>query len=178
MTRARVWCWDEGYKPRSQSVWLHWLHHWTRGNAPYLSLNIFMYKLGTRIGVHVNTFKVTRTVPNTQERVGCRIAILENKKPGWPPWFCHFFCLNLCLLIWKKMVIRIFTSLIMKDWMGCYFLQKALLSIHYCLSYCALVCPPPDHCWPWAIFTCLLIHIPVWTVSLLWPGIVSFSLLV
>ena len=39
-----------------------------------------MYKLGTRIGFHVNTFKVTRTVPNTQERVGCRIAILENKK--------------------------------------------------------------------------------------------------
>ena len=39
-----------------------------------------MYKLGARIGFHVNTFEVTRTVPNTQERVGCCIAILENKK--------------------------------------------------------------------------------------------------
>lgn len=178
MTRARVWCWDEGPKPWSQSVWFHRLHHWTRGNAPYLSLNIFMYKLGTRIGFHVNTFEVTRTVPNTQERVGCCIAILENKKAWVASLVLPLFLFESLPFYLKKMVIRIFTSLIMKDWMGCYFLQKAFLSIHYCLSCCTHVCPPPDHCCPWAIFTCLLIHIPDWTVSLLWPGIVSFSLLV
>lgn len=50
------------------------------GDAPYPPLNIFLYKLGALIGFHVNTFKVTRTVPNTQERVGCLMAILENKK--------------------------------------------------------------------------------------------------
>lgn len=50
------------------------------GDAPYPPLNIFLYKLGALIGFHVNTFKVTRTVPNTQERVGCPMAILENKK--------------------------------------------------------------------------------------------------
>ena len=69
-----------GHRPRSQNIWLHQLHHSTRGNAPYPSLHIFMCKLGTLIGFHVNILKMTRTVPTHRNELASPFAILENKK--------------------------------------------------------------------------------------------------
>lgn len=130
-----------------------------QGDVPYLPPWISLcIKLGTLIGFHVNTFKVTRTVPNTQE-IGCPMAILENKKPGLPPWFCHFFVWISAFLSEKNMVIWIFTSHY-ERLKRCYFLQKAFLSIHYCLS--TAHGPTSRSLLSWAIFTCLLTHIPVW----------------